>query len=269
MLRRMAMVLLVLLLSGCTWSFRQAPPVQPVAVEPTPVMEPQPEPVPEPSPKPAPDPLEAPPPGAVDRQVGEGLKIRVLPAEGAMPTVRRTVQLLSHASGQWQVVNAVNVPHLPGGRVSFWREDLPGHAGAIVMEAARSGGVRHGAVALENGRLVALDYHRLAAPQPEIQHGVFLYLNKYMNQVWVFRDGILQATFPTANGRDPWGEQPTWKDFKENYKTPEGLFPVKQKIVNPPYRSLSGLHPPAEGGAPNNPLGTRWIGLEVFPGDGG
>lgn len=218
---------------------------------------------------PAPPAEEVLPPGAVEHPLAEGLKLRVLAPVGAMPSVRRTVQLLRRRGSEWLQAGEVNLPYLPGGAVSFDTAELPGQGGAIVLEARRNSGVRHGAVAVVGGQLKPLDYHRLVAPEPEITEGVFLYLNKYMNQLWVFRDGSLVATFPTANGRDPWGPQPTWKDFKTNYKTPEGLFPIKQKIVNPPYNSLGGNHPPVAGGAPNNPLGTRWIGLEVFSGDGG
>jgi len=209
------------------------------------------------------------PPGAFDFPVGDTLKVRVMAAQGSMPTVKRQVTLMRNEQGDWNPAGSVTLPHLPGGGVRLWRDDLPGYRGALIIESSRGNGVRHGAVALVDGTIVALDYHRLAAPVPEIFTGVYLYLNKYMNQLWVFQDGGLVATFPTANGRDPWGVQPTWANLKTNYNTPEGLFSIKSKIVNPPYHGLSGTHPPADGGAANNPLGTRWIGFEGLPGDGG
>lgn len=268
-LRAVATVLLLLLLSGCTWFSRPGgndTPTAPTPPEPPPVeSEQSPYAIPA-EPEPQPDPG---PPGVADYPLGDGLQLRAGPAQGAMPTVRRAIYLLQEEKGGWQVVDTVNLPYLPGNTVTFRTQDLPGYPGAILIEARRAGGLRHGAVAIVNGRLKALDFHRLVAPKPEITQGVFLYLNKYLNEIWVFKDASLVAMFPTANGRDPWGTQPTWQDLKTNYKTPEGLFPIKQKIVNPPYNSLGGNHPPAAGGAPNNPLGTRWIGFEVLPGDGG
>lgn len=264
----LACLFLALTLTGCFSSRAPRSPAPPPAVEPpAPAPEPAPAPAPEPrAPKPDPD---AVPPGAAELTLGEGLKLRVLPNWGTMPDVKRPAQLLHRGPEEWELINAVNVPNIPGEAVTFRREDLPGYPGAIVIEARRAGGVRHGAVAVVGGRLVALHYHWLIAPQPEITTGAFLFLNKYLNQLWVYRDGALVATYPTANGRDPWGTQPTWEDYKKNYKTPEGLFPIKQKIVNPPYNNLGGNLKPVAGGAPDNPLGTRWMGFEALPGDGG
>lgn len=276
------LLVLLLLLSGCA-AGPQATPARPpapaeertAAVPPIPASPaapiappPQPAPPAEPPPVPAPPQQPAPDPGP-EHPLSATLKLRVLAARGTMPDVLRTVQLLRKEQGDWSLVSQVNVPYLPGESLSFSTQDLPGYAGAVVIEARRDRGVRHGAVAVVDGRLVALEYHRLAAPKPEVARGVFVYLNKYVNQLWVFRDGALLATFPTANGRDPWGRQPTWQDYKQNFKTPEGLFRIRQKVLNPPYNSLSGNHPPAAGGAANNPLGTRWIGFEVLAGDGG
>jgi hypothetical protein len=276
-LRDLVPAALLLLLAGCTaqHSPTPAPPPAPPPVE-SPAPSPAPPPAPAPAPAPAPPPVEQPPapapeplPEGVSYTVGPNLILRVAPAEGQMPSVKRAVHLIRLDGDTWSLINTVNVPQLPGETVSFSRRDLPGRPNAIVIEARRANGVRHGAVAIEDGKLVALDFFRLVAPDPEIKTGAFLYLNKWVNQLWVFKDGVLIDTFPTANGRDPWGKQPTWDNYVWNFKTPEGLFPIKQKIVNPPYKGLTGNHPPAEGGAPNNPLGTRWMGFEVLPGDNG
>lgn len=266
--------LFLLLLTGgaaslLSWVQEQHQPVPDELVgtlEPAPPIMEEPGPLPEAPPVVAPKP----PPRGTEFLVGEGMKLVVLPAQGAMPTVKRSVELYRQELGAWHLVNSVNLAHLPlADSLRLWTEDLPGYPQAVVMEASRSMGVRHGAVAIHEGRLVALDYHRLIAPEPEVTDGVYLYLNKYQNQLWAYKDGNLVATYPTANGRDPWGTQPTWENLKTNYKTPEGLFAIRSKIVNPPYHGLGGNHPPVEGGAPDNPLGTRWMGFEVLPGDGG
>jgi hypothetical protein len=266
---RQALALMILMLmSGCSLSTHPVPPTVPSAdAPPVPPTEPPTVPIPPPVAEP-PAPKPALPEGAA-HQLENGLSLLVEPAVGQMPSVKRAVHLVRDG----EIVGTVNLPYLPGDTLTFQRQDLPDHPGAVIIEASRVDGprhgVRHGAVAIEGGKLVALAYHNLVAPVPEVTEGVFLYLNKYMNQLWVYRDGALIATFPTANGRDPWGTQPTWADLKTNYTTPEGLFSIASKIVNPPYHGLSGAHPPVAGGAPNNPLGTRWMGMAVLPGDGG
>lgn len=267
-LRDLLPTALLLLLAGCDI---QNPPLPTPPPAPPPHEAPAPTPAPPPVQEP-PAPAEPPPeplPAGTSYEVGQNLIIRVTPAEGAMPSVKRAVHLIRLDGAKWSIINTVNVPYLPGSELSFTRRDLPGYPNAIVIEARRSNGVRHGAVAIVDGKLVALDFFRLVAPEPEIKTGTYIYLNKWVNQLWAFKDGQLVYTFPTANGRDPWGTQPTWDNYVWNFKTPEGLFPIKSMIVNPPYKGLTGNHPPAAGGAPNNPLGTRWMGFEVLPGDNG
>ena len=70
-------------------------------------------------------------------------------------------------------------------------------------------------------------------------------INKSNNQLAFFDDGELVRTFPVGTGRS--------KEL-----TPEGTFPIVNKIKNRPY--YSGGIP---GGSPQNPLGNRWLGLKV------
>ncbi|MDQ0196881.1 L,D-transpeptidase family protein [Paenibacillus wynnii] len=70
-------------------------------------------------------------------------------------------------------------------------------------------------------------------------------INKKVNQLAFFSDGKLVRTFPVATGR--------------TYSlTPEGSFKIVVKIKNRPYYKEK-----IPGGDPRNPLGDRWMGLEV------
>ncbi len=73
--------------------------------------------------------------------------------------------------------------------------------------------------------------------------GKKIVISKATNQLAFYQADRLVRVFRVATGKDP--------SF-----TPEGSFRIINKTVNPPYYRL---HIP--GGAPNNPLGTRWLGL--------
>lgn len=70
-------------------------------------------------------------------------------------------------------------------------------------------------------------------------------INKKVNKLAFFRDGKLERTFPVATGRT-------------KSLTPEGSFKIVNKIKNRPYYKEK-----IPGGDPRNPLGDRWLGLEV------
>jgi len=70
-------------------------------------------------------------------------------------------------------------------------------------------------------------------------------VNKKMNKLAFFRDGKLEREFAIATGKSP-------------SLTPEGKFRIANKIKNRPYYKEK-----IAGGDPHNPLGDRWIGLEV------
>lgn len=75
-------------------------------------------------------------------------------------------------------------------------------------------------------------------------------INKAKNQLAFYDKGKLEKTFSVATG-------------KTRLLTPEGQFRVIVKAKNVPYYKLG-----IPGGAPNNPLGPRWIGINV-PGTNG
>ncbi|OAB29646.1 hypothetical protein PMSD_21310 [Paenibacillus macquariensis subsp. defensor] len=70
-------------------------------------------------------------------------------------------------------------------------------------------------------------------------------VNKKTNTLAFFRDGKLERQFAVATGKNP-------------ELTPEGKFRIANKIKNRPYYKDK-----IPGGDPRNPLGDRWIGLEV------
>ncbi|OEF99113.1 hypothetical protein BHF71_02285 [Vulcanibacillus modesticaldus] len=85
---------------------------------------------------------------------------------------------------------------------------------------------------------------------PEKYEGVYLEINKTSNTLKVYLNGYVVYTFRIATG-------------KNEELTPEGLFRIITKVKNPWY-----LPKNIPGGDKKNPLGTRWLGLNV-PGTGG
>lgn len=74
-------------------------------------------------------------------------------------------------------------------------------------------------------------------------------IDKSENNLRLYQDGRLYKTYRVATGKDP-------------AQTPEGRFSIVFKTVNP-----SWTNPRTQefipGGKPNNPLGSRWLGLSV------
>ncbi|WP_237391632.1 L,D-transpeptidase family protein [Paenibacillus dendrobii] len=70
-------------------------------------------------------------------------------------------------------------------------------------------------------------------------------VNKKTNKLAFFQNGSLVREFPVATGKTP-------------SLTPEGSFEIVNKIKNRPYYKEK-----IPGGDPRNPLGDRWIGLDV------
>lgn len=78
----------------------------------------------------------------------------------------------------------------------------------------------------------------------------FIIVNKQTNQVAFIDENRVQTIIEAATGYT-------------SELTPEGLFTVTVKAVNPYYRKKNII-----GGDPNNPLGTRWIGFDANDTDG-
>lgn len=88
-----------------------------------------------------------------------------------------------------------------------------------------------------------------AAPAVRPLGDSYVLIDKSENRLTYYFHGQEMRTFVVGTGKNP-GDTPT------------GVFPVVMKVRNPWY-----LKSNIPGGDPHNPLGIRWIGLEV-PGKG-
>ncbi|UOQ42614.1 L,D-transpeptidase [Halobacillus salinarum] len=75
-------------------------------------------------------------------------------------------------------------------------------------------------------------------------------VNKATHELGLFQNGREVFHAPVATG-------------KTKELTPEGVFTIKVKAVNPYYRKKN-----IPGGDPRNPLGSRWIGFDANGTDG-
>lgn len=82
------------------------------------------------------------------------------------------------------------------------------------------------------------------------EEGMYLEINKRTNRLTVYMNGLATHSFPVATGRS-------------EGLTPSGQFRITAKLVKPWY-----VRKQIPGGHKDNPLGTRWLGINV-PGTGG
>lgn len=78
----------------------------------------------------------------------------------------------------------------------------------------------------------------------------FIIVNKQSNQLAFVNEGKVQEVYPVATGAT-------------EELTPNGIHTIIVKAMNPYYRKKD-----IPGGAPNNPLGSRWIGFDAKDTDG-
>ncbi|MBU9724085.1 MULTISPECIES: L,D-transpeptidase [Bacillaceae] len=78
----------------------------------------------------------------------------------------------------------------------------------------------------------------------------YLIVNKKTNELAYIVEGDVKQVFDVATG-------------KINSLTPEGEYNIVVKAVEPYYRKKD-----IEGGSPDNPLGSRWIGFDAEDTDG-
>lgn len=83
----------------------------------------------------------------------------------------------------------------------------------------------------------------------QIPDGSWIMINKSNNTLFYLNEMDILGRYPVATGKS--------MDF-----TPEGKFTIVTKYVNPSWGG-AGRYAPVKGGAPNNPLGKRWMGLSI------
>lgn len=110
--------------------------------------------------------------------------------------------------------------------------------------------------------LVAVDYYALAAPMTPPAPDALL-ADKHLNVLWQYINGELRATYRITTGRHLRGPAPTAVNQGHNYSTPVGRYTIANKSLARPYYQEN-----IPAGDLRNPLGTRWIGISVYAGDG-
>jgi lipoprotein-anchoring transpeptidase ErfK/SrfK len=83
----------------------------------------------------------------------------------------------------------------------------------------------------------------------KLPQGKWIVINKTLNKLFFIESSQVVAQFPVGTGATPG-------------LTPEGRFSIVSKIVNPAWGG-GGYANPVAGGASNNPLGKRWMGLSI------
>lgn len=78
----------------------------------------------------------------------------------------------------------------------------------------------------------------------------FIVINKTKKILTVYNKGEIYKKYPVALG-------------KHNTPTPDHKFTIINKAKNPRWGGMGGIYRPIEGGATNNPLGKRWLGLST------
>ena len=83
----------------------------------------------------------------------------------------------------------------------------------------------------------------------QVPDGSWIIINKNNNTLLHLDGTDILGRYPVATG-------------KSLSFTPEGKFTIVTKYVNPSWGG-AGIYAPVKGGAPNNPLGKRWMGLSI------
>jgi lipoprotein-anchoring transpeptidase ErfK/SrfK len=149
-------------------------------------------------------------------------------------------------AGQAPVTGDVTDVAIPGGQAAQAAGGEP-HFEAWRLDAAKG--------------LVAVNYYELAAPVTP-PAATALVVDKWLNVLWFFENGQLASTHRVSTGSFLDGPAPSAANQDRNYITPVGTYTITRKDIDPPYWKDS-----IPGGDPQNPLGPRWLGFEVYPGD--
>jgi lipoprotein-anchoring transpeptidase ErfK/SrfK len=83
-----------------------------------------------------------------------------------------------------------------------------------------------------------------------------------LNALWYYDNGKLIKSFHVATGKHIEGVKPTAANQEQNYYTPLGTYTIGFKAPGMYYGAKK-----IPAGDPASPLGTRWLGFSVYPGD--
>ena len=97
---------------------------------------------------------------------------------------------------------------------------------------------------------IIINAEDIAPSFPELYEGIYLEISKVNNILHVYLNGNITYSFKISTGIN-------------NTLTPNGVFKIITKVEEPWY-----LPKNIPGGDSRNPLGTRWLGLNI-PGTGG
>lgn len=95
---------------------------------------------------------------------------------------------------------------------------------------------------------IRINNYKIGLREPVInKSGTLILVNKSSNTLYLIQNGVIKDVYPIATG-------------KTSGLTPNGKHKVVLKLLNPDWGG-AGISEPIKGGAPNNPLGSRWIGI--------
>jgi lipoprotein-anchoring transpeptidase ErfK/SrfK len=205
---------------------------------------------------------------------GQPERVAVGPVEGGA----RKVGLVTGSDRSPMLVGQpVTVPDFP-----LSVQDLPRARGVLVLAATlpSSGPPKPVTVAGEKALLAAggepdlrawqpdptvglkpVNYYQLAAPAQPSEPDVIV-IDKWLNVLWAYQKGQLVQTARVSTGRHVQGPNPSAGNQALNMVTPTGRFTVTNKLPGVTYYAEN-----IPRGDPRNPLGTRWLGFSVYPGD--
>lgn len=103
-----------------------------------------------------------------------------------------------------------------------------------------------------------MEFYKMNIPEvsisftEEVPEGFWIIINKSSNNLYYLKGKDIINRYNIATGKSP-------------LHTPEGKFSIVTKYVNPGWGG-AGRYRPIKGGAVNNPLGKRWMGLSIGSG---
>lgn len=175
---------------------------------------------------------------------------------------RRLAYLVESSGGAWSALGAVHTV------TDATEVEMTLDGDLLVLQTARNGAPQFAAFTYGENGLQSADYYTVNAPQPAVQQGQFVLVNKRLNALWHYSDGKLVKAYRVATGRQTTGPAPTQEDYRTNFFTPEGIFQITDFKKNPPYGAMKPGDKSYAGGDPQNPFGTRWMGFSVYGWDG-